>query len=72
MGAIRSDWTSYQYETKVASSPSMGGDLYVAIGLLPPGGVAGSPSLGAPLIGARMGVDCVKLTFSAPTITSGQ
>lgn len=72
VGVVASSWIPYKFAQGVAASATMGGDLYVAIGLLPPGGSAGSGLLGAPLTGTRMGVDCLKLTFSTPTTTSGQ
>jgi hypothetical protein len=68
--AVSSDWTAYQYAANVASSPTMGGDLYVAIGVLPPGGITGAALFNTASFGSRMGVDCVKLTFAAP-VTSG-
>jgi hypothetical protein len=43
----------------------MGGDVYVAIGLLPPGGAAMSALLSVPMVGSRMGVDCLELEFES-------
>jgi hypothetical protein len=65
VGAIGSDWTAYRFAQSVAASPTTGGDLYVAIGLLPPGGAAMSALLSPTLGGARMGVDCVELEFES-------
>jgi hypothetical protein len=65
VGAIGSDWTAYRFAQSVAASPTTGGDLYVAIGLLPPGGAAMSALHSPTLGGARMGVDCVELEFES-------
>jgi hypothetical protein len=65
VGAIASDWTSYRFAQSVAASPTMGGDVYVAIGLLPPGGAAMSALLSVPMVGSRMGVDCLELEFES-------
>jgi len=65
VGGISSDWTSYRFAQSVAASPITGGDLYVAIGLLPPGGAAMDALLSPTLGGARMGVDCVELELEA-------
>jgi hypothetical protein len=70
--AVAGDWTSYQYAANVAPSATMGGDLYVAIGLLPPGGITGAALFDTLSTGTRMGVDCVKLTFAAPTSSGAQ